>query len=38
MKGIISVSEDTNTTTVSQHMRNNIGIELTQQPINPKEE
>jgi plastocyanin len=36
-KGIISVSQDTNTTTVSQNMKNNIGIELTQQPINPKE-
>lgn len=37
MKGIISVSEDINTTTVSQNMKNNISIELTQQPIQPKE-
>ena len=37
MKGIISVSEDTNTTTVSQGMKNSVSIELTQQPIKPKE-
>ncbi len=37
MKGIISLSQDTNETTVSQNMKNNISIGLTRQHINPKE-
>ena len=36
MKGAISVSDDTNTTIVSQNMKNNVNIELTQQPFKAK--
>ncbi len=36
MKGTISVSNDTNTTIVSRNMKNNVNIELIQQPIKAK--
>jgi plastocyanin len=36
MKGAISVSDDTNSTIVSQNMKNNINIELIQQPTKAK--
>jgi hypothetical protein len=36
MKDATSVSDDTNTTIVSQNMNNNVNIELTQQLIKAK--